>query len=159
MYHDALHFGWTSLLGKPVAFPFGHGLSYSSFRFAWAQAGLPSYLGGSGGNSSAASLSVVVTNVGAVAGRETLQVYLTFPASATEAADEPRMLLRAFEKTPMLAPGAVHVAVVHLSARDLSVWDATVGKRGGWRPVTGKYTVVIGSSSRDPRLEAPLWVS
>jgi beta-glucosidase len=159
VYRDALRFGWTALLGTRVAFAFGHGLSYSDFAYAWAPAGAPTYTRGEHGNSSSASLSVVITNVGAVDGRETVQLYLTFPANASGTTAEPRMLLRAFEKTPVLQPAGTHVAAMLLSARDLSIWDAAVGPRGGWRLVTGKFMLMVGSSSRDPRLEVPLWVT
>ena len=158
VYRDALRFGWTALLGTPVAFPFGHGLTFSAFQYEWAQGGAPSYSHGAGGDSSAASLSVIITNVGAVEGRETAQLYLTFPASGAGAASEPQLRLRAFEKTPVLQPGEAHVAVMRLTARDFSVWDAAVGPRGGWRRVAGEYTLMVGSSSRDARLEVPLLV-
>ena len=160
VYHDALRFGWTAHLGMPVAFPFGHGLSYAgSFRYAWAPDGSPSYARGADGNGSAASLSVVVTNMGTVAGRETAQLYVTFPANATGATAEPGLRLRTFEKTPVLQPGEAHVAIMTLDARDFSVWDAAVGTRGGWRRVAGEYTLMVGSSSRDPRLQVALRVT
>lgn len=160
VYRDGLHFGWTAMIDKPVAFPFGHGLSYSQFRYEWAEGMKPRYSDDVSSNrSTVAPLSVTVSNTGHVPARETVQLYLSFPATSALAASEPRMLLRAFAKTPIVQPGASYTVAMQLSSRDLSVWDSSARPGGGWVVVTGNYNVTIGSSSRDLRLQTPLFVA
>lgn len=126
-YTERLQVGyrWFNSAGVAPRYPFGHGLSYSSFSFSaltvnnW-------------------TVSVTVTNDGAVAGRHVAQLYLTYPAGT----DEPPRQLRRFAKTAALAPGAsTVVSFAPLSWRDVSVWDVTLG---GWRAVLGEFTVAIG---------------
>ena len=118
--------------GIAPAFPFGHGLSYSSF-------GLSDFT-----SSSDTTLSVTVTNTGKVAGAEVVQAYLTFP----DGAGEPPQLLKAFHKTKLLAPGASEKVTFTLNDRAVSIWD--VGAHA-WKKFSGKYTVTVGTSSRDPK--------
>ena len=97
-----------------------------------------------------------VTNSGSAAGAEVAQLYLQFPRHA----GEPLLVLRAFEKTPELAPGASTVLTLRLSPRDLSFWDtAAAAGAGGWSGVQGQFGVQIGSSSRDIRLRSFVEVS
>ena len=90
-----------------------------------------------------------MANTGRVAGVETVQLYLRFPAEA----DEPEWLLRAFAKTPMLQPGASAALAFALAPSDLSVWEGRVDDDSGrWAVVRGAFDVAVGSSSRDHRL-------
>jgi beta-glucosidase len=116
------------------AFPFGHGLSYTSFQFSDLTA-TPS------------GASLTVTNNGTVAGQEVVQLYLGFPSSA----GEPPQQLKGFNKTALLAPGASVRVTLTLTHRDFSVWDATAH---AWSVAKGVHHVGVGASSRDIRLEA-----
>ena len=100
----------------------------------------------SGITASADSVSVKVTNTGKVAGAEVAQLYLGFPASA----GEPPKLLKGFQKLE-LQPGASATATFALKSVDKSIWDVS---SHGWKAVSGTFTVMVGSSSRDIRLNA-----
>ena len=156
-FDERLLNGWRALHGSAVAFPFGHGLSYTSFVYAWATSPQGAALSAAALQPAAASaalmpsalaLSVAVSNAGAVAGREVVQLYLEFPASA----GEPPLVLRAFGRTGLLQPGASELVQLDLSAHDLAVWDDEGG--AGWLPATGEYVAHVGASSRDLRLDA-----
>ncbi|MER7701516.1 glycoside hydrolase family 3 C-terminal domain-containing protein [Kitasatospora sp. NPDC097605] len=123
----------------PVAYPFGHGLSYTTFRYDDLE------VERTGENTWTAR--VTVTNTGPRGGAEVVQLYL--------AVDEPRPTrprheLRGFAKL-RLEPGASGRAEFHLTGRDLARWSTT---RGGWRIDPGTFTVEVGASSRDIRLRS-----
>eukprot|EP00928_Gymnodinium_smaydae_P037442 TRINITY_DN25992_c0_g1_i1.p1 TRINITY_DN25992_c0_g1~~TRINITY_DN25992_c0_g1_i1.p1 ORF type:complete len:838 (-),score=104.78 TRINITY_DN25992_c0_g1_i1:517-3030(-) len=138
-YKERLKGGWHIYDGKPVAYPFGHGLSYTQFEYSAEHNWIPS-------GSEARQLRVRVKNTGSVPGAEVVQLYLRFPH---EEADEPDMVLRGFEKTPVLRPGDSHEVVFILKARDLSVWDTSTHS---WRQPVGRFVTMVGASSRDMRL-------
>jgi beta-glucosidase len=136
---EGLAVGWRALIDQPVAFAFGHGLSFTHFAYSWA-AEPPKAAAEPG----AVAFTVRVANDGAVAGAEVCQVYLAYPADA----GEPPLVLRGFAKTPLLPPGGTVDLPFSLSTRDLSIWD------DGWRVAPGGFTVRVGASSRDLRLSA-----
>ena len=106
------------------------------------------------GSHPTADFSVKVRNTGSVAGSEVVQLYLEYPSTA----GEPPLVLRAFRKTRLLAPGEDVAVELSLSLRDLAVWSPTAGSRadGGWQGVSGRFGVVVGSSSRDERLRGAI---
>jgi beta-glucosidase len=116
--------------GIEPAFPFGHGLSYTTF----ALRGLVVAARGS-------RISLSVTNTGSVDGQEVVQLYLTFPA----AAGEPPQQLKRFEKVELKA-GASRTVTFVLNLRDLSMWDTGTH---AWTKVVGSFGVTVGTSSRD----------
>ena len=97
-------------------------------------------------------MAVRIVNAGDVAGVETAQVYLRFPA----AAQEPDLLLKAFGKTPPLEAGANATLPFALDlAQHLSVWQGRVDdETGRWELVRGAYDVRVGASSQDVRQTA-----
>lgn len=111
---------------------FGHGLSYTSF-------GLSDFT-----SSSDTTLSVTVTNTGKLPGQEVVQAYLTFP----DGAGEPPQLLKGFEKTTVLAPGASQKITFTLTDRMVSVWDVDTH---AWKKFAGSYKATVGTSSRDAK--------
>jgi len=151
-YDERLLVGWRGLHGVDVAFPFGHGLSYTSFGYVWdARPAM-----GAGGEM---SFSLNVSNTGGVAGAEVAQIYVAYPA----AAGEPALVLRAYAKTALLPPGATEQLSFRLSRRDLSVWDESVADADGsplgdWQLAVGQFTVHAGASSRDLRLQHDIQV-
>ena len=151
-YGEKLLYGWRGLQSRPVAWAFGHGLSYTTFAYRWS-ATPPDVVqctvatGGDASCGSALSLSVVVSNVGTVTGAEVAQLYVHFPA----ALDEPNLVLRAFAKTKVLAPGGEATVQLNLTPRDLSTWDTAEG--GGWRLAAGSIQLSVGTSSRDLSLQ------
>ena len=123
---------WWDAKGQEPLFPFGHGLSYT--RFTLADRGVRRT--GRGG----ATARVGVTNTGARAGAEVVQVYLGFPASA----GEPPRQLKGFRKV-MLRPGESRTVEVALAPDAFRYWDEG---RKGWTAAPGSYDVMVGTSSR-----------
>jgi beta-glucosidase len=127
-------------------YPFGHGLSYTSFGYADIKLvdRLPIF------NSMATTTSVqfTVQNTGSVAGAEISQLYVSFP----ERAREPPRQLRGFAKT-ILSPGESKTVSINLSSQDVSIWNADSHQ---WEIVTGEYILSVGASSRDLRLSTTL---
>lgn len=139
---DGLRGGWHLYDGKPVAYPFGFGLSYTSFE----------YIGGDLSNlksDGSRKLTLKVKNVGNFSGRETVQLYMRFPVTSPNLAEEPNALLRRFAKTKELEPGETEEITMELGPRDLMIWQSELRT---WRMIFGVFSVGIGSSSRDFRL-------
>jgi beta-glucosidase len=140
-YAEGLAVGYRGLdvRGLTPLFPFGHGLSYTSFEYR--------ALTVTAGNSSGEILvGFELTNLGAYDGSEVPQLYLGFP----ELAAEPPRVLRGFERV-RLGAGESRQVVFTLTARDLAVFGATNHAR--YLP-SGTYRVAVGSSARDIRLES-----
>ncbi|WP_344969263.1 glycoside hydrolase family 3 C-terminal domain-containing protein [Streptosporangium fragile] len=128
-------------LDVPVAYPFGHGLSYTTFSYGDLQ------VEQTGEN--AWTIRATVTNTGSRHGEEVVQLYVAFDEPHPT---RPRHELRGFAKLA-LEPGASARAEFRLTGRDLA-WYST--KRGGWRIDPGTFTVEVGASSRDIRLRGEL---
>ena len=129
-YSEGLLVGyrWYNAHNATPAFPFGHGLSYTTFALAGLRA-------------SPTRVTVTVTNTGRRPGAAAPQLYLTFPPSA----GEPPGQLRGFAQA-QLEPGESAEVRFPLRARDMSVWNATTH---AWQLVHGSFGVAVGLSSRD----------
>ena len=144
-YDDGLMVGyryWTTT-GKHPLFPFGFGLSYTTFNFANLQAPATAASG------STIPVSFDVTNTGSVAGAEVAQLYVSDPSSTVK---RPERELKGFEKV-RLAPGETKHVTINLDARAFSYWDATVRK---WTIDPGKFIIRVGDSSENTPLNAEL---
>lgn len=152
-YIDYKHFDRASIEPR---FPFGHGLSYTTFVYSdlsintnrCLRAGKAKGARGVGGRSDLwkepVTVSLNVANTGGVDGAHVVQLYLTFPGVA----DQPIRQLRGFEKIN-LASGASGRVEIMLRRRDLSYWNVVEQE---WVVAAGEYTVNVGASSRDFRL-------
>ena len=129
---------WYDTHGVTPAFPFGHGLSYSTFALTNLQV-----TRSAGTADPQFSVSVLVENTGSSIGTATPQLYLTFP----EAAGEPPFQLKGF-KSVVLAPRKLENVTFTLDQRSRSIWDVQTIR---WAEVVGTYRVTVGLSSRDPR--------
>jgi beta-glucosidase len=136
-YDEGLKVGykWYDAEKKPVLFPFGFGLSYTTFAY--------SALKVTPGD--AATVSFKVTNTGKRAGAEIAQVYASLP----ESADEPPNRLVGWARIE-LAAGESKQATVTVSRDRLSVFDE---ESDSWKLPAGKYTIRVGDSSRNLPLE------
>ncbi len=126
---------------QPVLFPFGHGLSYTTFAYSAPQVSSATFRDVDG-----VAVSVDVTNTGAVAGKEIVQVYLS--KAAPEPGD-PRYTLVGFRRVP-LAPGETLAVEFVLTAEELG----TVDDDGVTAVRPGAYRLLAGGSSPGPRSRA-----
>uniref|UniRef100_A0A7S1CC37 Probable beta-glucosidase G n=1 Tax=Bicosoecida sp. CB-2014 TaxID=1486930 RepID=A0A7S1CC37_9STRA len=138
-YSEHLEVGYRYYDAKNLApaFPFGHGLGYTTFAYTGLQA-------------SAAGVSVTITNTGSRDGAATPQLYLGFPSSA----GEPPKQLKGFSKVDVKA-GASATVTMPLNDRSFSIWDTA---SHSWAVQHGDFSVMVGASSRDIRLTGTLTV-
>jgi len=136
-YDEGLKVGykWYDAEKKPVLFPFGYGLSYTTFTYS----GLNVTSG------ERATVSFTVKNTGKRAGTEIAQVYASLPQSA----GEPPNRLVGWTRVD-LAPGESKQATVTVNRDRLSVFDE---ETDSWKLPAGQYTIRVGASSRDLPLE------
>jgi beta-glucosidase len=130
---------WYDAKKEKPLFPFGHGLSYTTFAYDGFT--VSPRLGASG--TPEATAKVKVTNTGPRAGAEVVQLYVGFPA----AAGEPPWQLKAFEKV-RLEPGQSKEVTFRLPTRAFASWDEAAK---AWKAHAGAYQIAVGSSSRDLR--------
>ena len=122
----------------PVSYPFGYGLSYTSFEYSDAsvkQEG-ESY-----------RIALTVTNTGKYEGKEVVQLYVSAPDN--KEANKPVKELKAYTKTKSLKPGESQVIEMTVKAADLASFDE---KESAWVVAKGNYEFLIGASSKDIRL-------
>lgn len=127
---------WYDAREIEVTYPFGHGLSYTTFGYQ----GLRLAAGHDG-----IEARVTVTNTGGRAGREIVQVYTGLPVSAVT---RPPRWLAGFTVVD-LEPGESREVIVKVRRDDLAYWDRRVDR---FVVEGGRYEVAVGASSRDPRL-------
>ena len=125
----------------PVAYPFGFGLSYSTFAFSQPKVKQ---------EGDAVAVTVTVKNTGSVAGKEVAQVYVTAPKGNI---DKPVHELKAFAKTRELQPGESQTLTMRIERRMLTSFDEAGSQ---WLGEAGAYTFRIGNSSRNLPLSATL---
>ena len=127
-------------------FPFGFGLSYTSFAYS----GIKTSPAADGG----ADVSLKIENTGSVAGDEVAQVYVDKPAHAPEGVQFADDKLGGFERVS-LAPGESRQVVIHVPLREFQYWSTA---QGAWVTPAGTRTVWAGGSSRDRKLESKIAV-
>ncbi len=138
-YSEGLLVGyrWYDANSVPPLFPFGHGLSYTTFGYSNLTVSVVSPSG-------QVQVGLDLTNIGSSTGAEVVQLYLGFPA----AAGEPPKQLKGFKKI-FLSPGATQHVTFNLDWEDLANWDPVAH---GWMVTPGTFQVMVGASSRDIRL-------
>jgi beta-glucosidase len=144
-YGDRLMVGyryWTTT-GKHPLYPFGFGLSYTTFSFSNLQVPATAASG------STVAVSFDVTNTGKVGGAEVAQLYVSDPSAKV---DRPERELKGFEKV-RLAPGETKHVTLSLDARAFSYWDTPAHK---WTIDPGKFIIRVGDSSESTPLHANL---
>jgi beta-glucosidase len=122
----------------PVLYPFGYGLSYTTFSYANLQVTAP--------EQGVFRVSFEVTNIGTTAGEEVPQLYLR---ALTSRVKRPNRQLAGFERLA-LAPGETRTVVLAVNVADLALWDVT---RNRYCVETANWQVLVGASSADIRLE------
>ena len=140
-YSEGLLVGyrWYDAKNIEPLFPFGHGLSYTTFDYKNLKVTSPAA-------DHQVTVNFTIANTGNREGAEVAQVYLGLPS--TPNAPQPPRALKGFRRVELDAGKSAPVTV-ELDARALSYWD--VGAHA-WQIAPGTYTVAVGSSSRDTRL-------
>jgi beta-glucosidase len=129
----------------PVQYPFGYGLSYTSFGYSWSQKPKSSYLA-----KDTIRFTVSVNNLGPMDGDEVVQAYIEYPSSDRMPLKE----LKAFQRISVPKDHGQDL-ILSIPASDLRKWDLTTGK---WKLYPGTYKIVLGSHSRDEKLTATFTV-
>ncbi len=134
-YSEGLLVGyrWYDARHITPLFPFGFGLSYTSFAYSRLKVSVPA------SGSPLATVSITVTNTGHRAGSDVPQMYIADPAST----GEPPRQLKGFARVS-LQPGQATRANFPIDARALSYWGTA-----GWRVASGCYGIQIGHDERD----------
>jgi beta-glucosidase len=145
-YSEGIDVGyrWYDSQGLAPLFPFGYGLSYTTFSFSNLQVGsLPA-----GGD---ATVTATVTNTGSVAGADVAQLYVSDPA----ASGQPPRQLEGFQRVS-LQPGASQTVTFHLAQKNLQYWNSA---SGNWATSTGGYGIEVGDSDANLPLSGTLNVT
>lgn len=131
-YREGIYIGYRyyDKAKKAVRYPFGYGLSYTAFAYSDLTV-------------CDCQVSVKVKNIGTVSGGEVVQLYIAPPQNGLF---RPAKELKGFERVE-LAPGEAKTVEFTLDERSFAIWN------DGWKVPGGTYTVQIGASSRDIRLE------
>ena len=145
-YSEGLKVGyrWYDASNLTPLFPFGYGLSYTSFSFSNLSIS-PLTTGG------ATTVTATVTNTGSRQGADVAQLYLTDPASS----GEPAKHLEGFARVD-LQPGQSQTVTFQLTQRNLQYWNSS---SSAWATSTGNYTISLGDSERNLPLSGTLPVS
>ena len=143
-YEEDIYVGYRYFdsFGKDVSYPFGHGLSYTTFDIANPVVAR---------KDGKVNVTVDVRNTGTVAGKHVVQLYARAPEA--KAANRPEQELKAFAKTAQLAPGETAKVTLTFDEADLAMFDA---EASAWKVAPGTYSLALGSSSRDLALNVDL---
>ena len=116
---------------RPVAYPFGYGLSYTTFEFGKPRVSF---------DQKTATVTVAVKNTGKVAGKQVAQVYVSAPKGTIE---KPSKELKAFAKTRLLQPGESQTLTMKIATRDLASFDEAHSQ---WKAEKGNYLIQVGDN-------------
>lgn len=138
-YEEDIYVGYRYFdsFGKNVSYPFGYGLSYTTFEYT-----NPAIMSENG----TYTVTVNVKNIGKCAGKEVVQLYVSAPNN--KEMNKPVKELKAFAKTKELKPGESELVTMTVVAADLASFDIATSS---WVVDAGKYEFLIGASSRDIR--------
>lgn len=149
VYREGVMVGYRyyETMKKEVLFPFGHGLSYTDFTYSDLELDKPEMA-----DAEVLQVSVRVKNVGNMAGKEVVQLYV---ANQAEDVVRPIRELRGFEKVT-LAPGEEKTVTFTLDKRAFAYWDI---EQHDWYAPTGDYRIQIGISAAEIALEKKVKVN
>ena len=140
-YEEGIYVGYryfNTFAPKAVAYPFGFGLSYTTFDFN----DMTVESAGDGWD-----VTVTVTNSGKVSGKDVVQLYVRAPKGKL---DKPERELKGFAKTPEIAPGESCAVTIHVPAGSLASYDE---QTGSWVVEPGKYVFMASKDASDCSLK------
>jgi beta-glucosidase len=138
VYEEGIYVGYRyyNTFNVKPAYEFGYGLSYTNFDYSHLKLSSALF-------NKTITATVTVKNIGKVAGKEAVQLYITAPAKKL---DKPSEELKEFAKTKLLQPGESQTITFTISREDLSSFDTN---SESWVAEAGTYTVKIGASSKN----------
>ena len=141
-YEEDIYVGYRYFdsFGKPVAYPFGFGLSYTTFSYADAAAIV---------DGDVVTVSVKVTNTGQRAGRNVVELFVAAPNS--KKLNKPEKELRNYAKTRLLQPGQSETVIMKVKTSDLASFNE---KASAWKTDAGTYSFLICSSANSVEAKA-----
>lgn len=136
-YNDGIYVGYRyyTTKGVGVSYPFGYGLSYSSFKY-----GKPTVSKAANGD---LTVEVEVKNTGKVAAKEVVQVYVAAPGRDME---KPARELKGFAKTEKLAPGKSQAVAIHIPYESLASFNENGSQ---WQVEAGTYQIMVARHAAD----------
>ena len=139
IYEEGINVGYRYFDRCPekVSFPFGYGLSYTTFKYSDATIAQQ-------GNTY--TVKVTVTNTGSVAGKESVQLYVAAPQANDM--ERPLKELKAYAKTKLLNPGASETLTMTFKEEDITSFSLDLHE---WVKIAGDYKVYVAASSQDIR--------
>ncbi len=142
LYEEGIYVGYRHFDTRncPVAYPFGYGLSYTTFKYGHPKVRIIK---------GRCHVFVPITNTGKVEGKEVVQLYATAPKGTM---DKPAHELKAFAKTRSLKAGETQVVEMSFPVTDLSSFDES---QMAWVTDAGRYTLSISASVEDIRATVP----
>lgn len=140
-YQEGIYIGYRyfDTFQKAVAYPFGFGLSYTTFDYEIVSSAI---------DGDKCQMEVKVTNTGNCAGREVVQAYVKAPKGKL---DKPAKELKAFVKTATLKPGESQTVVLSWNTMDMASFDE---KASAWQLDKGNYEFMAAASSADVKCSA-----
>lgn len=141
LHQEGINIGYRyfTTANKEVSYPFGHGLSYTTFTY-----NKPTVKATQNGFTA----TVTVTNTGNVKGKEVVEVYVSAPKGKLE---KPARELKAFDKTRLLEPGESQTLTFNVTSYALASFDEDVSQ---WKTDNGDYDIQFAASSTDIRAHA-----
>lgn len=140
-YQEGIYVGYRyfDTFNKPVAYPFGFGLSYTTFRYTMVNSSI---------EGDKCQMTIEVTNTGNVEGREVVQAYIKAPKGSL---DKPSKELKAFVKTKNLQPGESQIVTLSWKLMDMASFNE---KASAWQLDKGNYEFMAATSSADVKCSA-----
>ena len=140
VYEEGIYVGYRHFDKNniKVSFPFGYGLSYTNFEYSDLKVIK---------QDQKINLSLKIKNTGYVKGKEIIQVYIS---KINSKIDRPTKELKGFSKTRLLNVAESSILDIEIPLSDFSYWNEEINN---WSIENGEYNILIGSSSRDIKLE------
>jgi len=137
-YKEGIYVGYRyfQTAGVPVSYPFGYGKSYTTFEYSKPVVKA---------TDKGFTATITVKNTGAVAGKESVQLYVAAPAGGLE---KPAFELKGFAKTKELAPGESEVLTINVCKYSLASFNEA---NSAWETAAGTYKVMFGANAADIR--------